>query len=249
MIIRRIAFVLILSAIGLPVHALDRGSTLVHLPCRNDKLIRLIESYTSRTVTSQLHTEARTHLSRIGQARIDEMTCVARVDIDYKGGGDVVWVKYFLSQAKSHAVFVSFKSARPLVGYTLPQDTNPKRLEASWSTAKKITRPNRTVTVKANSPEVPIAKSEILGEARRRLLAAGWRPRITLKRKGVVGPAVTFIAAGYPEIASCAADWGYCNLNYVDTNGTCLTVTSEGEEPKSAVVSSWRFGCPIKTTR
>lgn len=229
-----------LLAIGTTAYAGDAAPTLVKVPCRNRQLVSLVEYFTAKTVGSQLHAQANAQLSRFAQVK---QTCMARVDIDYAGNGDVGWVQYSLPKHDPYAVYVSYRFVRMPDGYSLPIDTKPQMLDSTLLAEMQTAQPKANPPAKSDDVNVPIVEFEVLREARQRLLAAGWRPKVTSDWTGEPGSEASFAAAGYPEVSSCAADWGYCELVYVNAKGTCLSVISGGEEPKGAFVNTWRFGC------
>lgn len=251
MVARKILLVFLLSVAAVRVYASIPAPTIVSLPCRNENLVPLINYYTAKTISAQLHKEVRAETSRFSQTANGKLACITRVDIDYDDGygDDVGWVHYSLPKTKPFSVFVSYKFAQLPSGYTLPTDSNPQLLDASLLTEMKDSQPKNKPFSNTNIPSVPIVEFEILSEARQRLLAAGWHPRKTLDPKHAFGSETDFLAAGYTEVESCAADWDYCKLNYLNAKGACLSVTSEGEEPKDAFVSGWDFSCPAKVNR
>ena len=242
MVARRTLLALILLLAAIRVYASNSPPTLVNLPCRGEDLVSLVAYSAAKTVGAQLHVVAHAQLSRFGRAPGSKLVCVARIDIDRGDSWDVGWVDYSLPTSKPFAVYVSYKFARPPSGYTLPTDA--QLLDSSLLAEMRASQPKNKPAAYATRPNVPIVEYEVLREARQRLLAAGWRPRKTLDPKDALGSEASFLAAGYTEVESCASDWGYCELNYVDAKGTCLSVTSEGEEPNGAFVSAWRFECP-----
>ncbi len=98
---------------------------------------------------------------------------------------------------------------------------------------------------------LPYVKDLTYGAARRRLLAAGWKP---LQTKPADDPLVNtgngslFRRRGYVELESCAGT-GHadCSFLFKDRYGNRLRVTTEGEElPREgarAGVNGYRFVC------
>lgn len=253
MTLRSAVFVLLLVAAGPRAQAGNPPPTLVKLPCQSVQLVSLIEYYTAETVGAQVNIPVHAQLSRFAQAKkgersslvsSDNFSCIARVDIGYQDKWDVGWVEYSLPKEKPFAVTVAFRFAHAPGGYALPTDAKPRSLDASILTKMQSSQSNSKSGANTNGPNLPIVEYEVLGEARQRLVEAGWQPKKTLHPDDAGAREFDFIAAGYTEVDSCAIDWSYCSFNYVDANGICLTVTSEGEYPKGAYVSGWRFGCP-----
>lgn len=103
--------------------------------------------------------------------------------------------------------------------------------------------------------KIPAIKDLTYHKARKRLLAAGWRP---LKTKFATGPdadpnltngnAPAFLRRGYVEVESCAGTgWAACAFLFKDAYGNRLRVNTMGEEltrPRSyAHVNAFRFIC------
>lgn len=98
---------------------------------------------------------------------------------------------------------------------------------------------------------LPFVKEMTYQQARKRLLAAGWRP---LQTKSADDPNVNngngplFWRRGYVELESCAGTGhAACSFIFKDRYGNRLRVTTEGEElPREgarAGVNGYRFLC------
>jgi hypothetical protein len=96
----------------------------------------------------------------------------------------------------------------------------------------------------ATNPSLPIVKHENLDSARAKLLKAGWTPKVFHGASDEISEQQQeFMDAGYKETERCSQDGPYCNLDYTNAAGQCLILTSKGEDPKTAIVGGWRFGC------
>lgn len=95
-------------------------------------------------------------------------------------------------------------------------------------------------------------------QARKKIIAAGWRPWITREpdgsMRGIVeygGNEKVFWSRGYREVENCAPTGAApCNFYFVDDLGNRLEVGSEGEEDPEfdfhAVVNSVHVLCPVR---
>lgn len=117
----------------------------------------------------------------------------------------------------------------------------------TWAQEKRC-RPAKHATV-------PAIKELTYHKARKKLLAAGWRPLRTKSHdKADTGPDIAygngpvFWKKGYLEVEVCAGTGvANCAFLFKDAYGNRLRVVTEGEElPKEksyAVVTSFRFIC------
>lgn len=110
---------------------------------------------------------------------------------------------------------------------------------------QKPCRPSRHATI-------PAIRESTYHKARKRLLAAGWKPIRTITQR--TGPDIfdgngpLFWRKGYVEVEACSGTGvAACAFLFKDAYGNRLRVTTEGEEiarPKSyARVSGFKFVC------
>ncbi|HEY9101217.1 hypothetical protein [Chitinimonas sp.] len=83
------------------------------------------------------------------------------------------------------------------------------------------------------------------GVARRSVIKQGWRPTPMHAGDGYVYSAQerAILHRGMRELDSCAMDRPYC-VFYYQRHGECLALTTNGEQPSSLVLASWRNECP-----
>lgn len=249
-ILSMLAGCLFQAAFAPPALALTSGlppPTLIKSACRGEDIESMIGYYVEKTVGAQLEATVQAGLSDFGSVKekSGEDTCTARINVEIPGEvGDVAWAHYQVSRRPELTIRVSFSSVRALSGYTLPTDKAPAIVHASLLAEMPPSRRKADLPAVPPGMSLPIAYLEILGEARKRLLAAGWIPKQTLHPGGDVGTAErAYMAAGYSEVDGCAVDVDVCSLDYVDAKGDCLYVTSESEKPEDAFVGGWSFGC------
>ncbi len=88
--------------------------------------------------------------------------------------------------------------------------------------------------------QVPRLESLDLPEARKRLLAQGWRPRTVGAREGEDGIRDALVRGGYPEVEECSGTgMGYCNFLYENAAGANLTLTTGGESDPEGDRPTW----------
>jgi hypothetical protein len=91
----------------------------------------------------------------------------------------------------------------------------------------------------AKHAPVPVLNDLTYDEARKRIIAAGWKPVMTRRKSGfatdgkteLFGNAKEFWSRGYIEVADCApTGHASCIFNWLDKGGNGLTLYTAGEE-------------------
>jgi|SRR5579859_6620500 hypothetical protein len=104
---------------------------------------------------------------------------------------------------------------------------------------------------------VPEIKHMIYDRARKRIVADGWRPRVTAQTEEQIsalrmypgGNADIFWSRGYTEVQACAPTGrGPCNFHFIDDFGNRLMIGTVGEERRKfgsrAIVDYVQVLCP-----
>jgi hypothetical protein len=99
--------------------------------------------------------------------------------------------------------------------------------------------------------KIPAIKGLTYHKARKRMLAAGWKPVRAWSSSDVrddFGNSLIFRRHGYIELEACAGTgWAQCAFLFKDTYGNQLRVVTAGEEfpeyKEFATVYSFRFVC------
>lgn len=86
----------------------------------------------------------------------------------------------------------------------------------------------------ARHADVPAVNGLSYDDARKKIIAAGWKPRVTRTRDSIMtdyGDAPVFLSRGYKEIDLCSATGiADCEFSFVDKLGNRLVVYTVGEE-------------------
>lgn len=108
----------------------------------------------------------------------------------------------------------------------------------------------RRQVVKVDHLPIPNLNNLIYHEARKKLIDAGWQPRMIspMHREGYVesGNGSIFLEKGYWEVVSCSGTGlGYCGFEFTDVYGNYLYVVTAGQEiPEEGIyagVADWRL--------
>lgn len=108
----------------------------------------------------------------------------------------------------------------------------------------------------AKHAAVPEVKRLIYDRARKKIVADGWTPRVTVKNDDQIhfltmygGNAEIFWSRGYREVEVCApTGHAACNFHFVDRFGNRLEIGTSGEERRKyggrAIVDYVQLLCP-----
>jgi hypothetical protein len=98
--------------------------------------------------------------------------------------------------------------------------------------------------IMTNAGAVSLSKNEPFIDARKRLIAQGWRPDpLSHARTGeYIGIERELVQDGFPEVDYCSGGRSFCVLQYLK-GGACLRLYTQGEQVRRMRVESWTNDC------